>query len=171
MIRPPRYNDQILSTQTKKHRIILVFSRGCLCDHLAITTRISWPNSGRINVPVLSDSSEKKDDPYPNWDVTANPIVFLTIGCLFLDMMSFFLESSSYKPWGQRRETIPTLKPSKPTLGFSVVPVIADFEATISHDVTENDMKGVHVLVFTRWRQEREPRNLPESASYPDASL
>ena len=32
-------------------------------------------------------------------------------------------------------------------------------------------MKGVHVLVFTRWRQEREPRNLPESASYPDASL
>ena len=46
-----------------------------------------------------------------------------------------------------------------------------DFEATISHDVTENDMKGVNVLVFTRWRQEREPRNLPESASYPDASL
>ena len=32
-------------------------------------------------------------------------------------------------------------------------------------------MKGVHVLVFTRSRQERVPRNLPESASYPDASL
>ena len=46
-----------------------------------------------------------------------------------------------------------------------------DFEATISHDVTENDMKGVHVLVFTRSRQERVPRNLPESASYPDASF
>ena len=28
-------------------------------------------------------------------------------------------------------------------------------------------MKGVHVLVFTRSRQESAPRNLPESASYP----
>ena len=32
-------------------------------------------------------------------------------------------------------------------------------------------MKGVHVLVFTRSRQESAPRNLPESASYPYASL
>ena len=32
-------------------------------------------------------------------------------------------------------------------------------------------MKGVHVLVLTRSRQERVPRNLPESAAYPDASL
>ena len=72
--------------------VILVFWRAGWCDHLAFTTRILWPNSGRINVPVLSDSSEKKDDPYSNWDVTANPIVFLAIGCLFLDMMCFFLE-------------------------------------------------------------------------------
>ena len=32
-------------------------------------------------------------------------------------------------------------------------------------------MEGVHVLVFTRSRQERVPRNLPGSAAYPDASL
>lgn len=32
-------------------------------------------------------------------------------------------------------------------------------------------MKGVHVLVLTRSRQKRVPRNLPESAAYPDASL
>ena len=32
-------------------------------------------------------------------------------------------------------------------------------------------MKGVHVLVFKRSRHERVPRNLPESVSYPDASL
>ena len=76
----------------KNQRVILVFWSGCLCDHLAITTTILWPHSGRINIPVLSDSGEKKDDPYSNWDVTANPIVFLAIGCLFLDMMCFFLE-------------------------------------------------------------------------------
>ena len=86
----------------KNQRVILVFWSGCLCDHLAITTTILWPHSGRINIPVLSDSGEKKDDPYSNWDVTANPIVFLVIGCLFLDIMCFFLEEgeaqSSYRP-------------------------------------------------------------------------
>ena len=64
-----------------------------------------------------------------------------------------------------------TLKPSKPALGFFVPVILTSKLATISHDVTENDMRGVHVLVFTRSRQERVPRNLPESASYPDASL
>ena len=32
-------------------------------------------------------------------------------------------------------------------------------------------MKGVHVLVLMRSRQQRVPRNLPESAAYPGASL
>ena len=76
---------------------------------MTITTWILSSNSGRVNVPVLSDSGEKKDDSYSNWDITANPVVFLAIGCLFLDIMSFFLEEggaqASYLPWKQRRET------------------------------------------------------------------
>ena len=35
---------------------------------MTITTWILSSNSGRVNVPVLSDSGEKKDDPYSNWD-------------------------------------------------------------------------------------------------------
>ena len=76
---------------------------------MTITSWILSSSSVRVNVPVLSDSGEKKDDPYSNWDVTANPIVFLAIRCLLLDIMCFFLEEggaqSSYVPWKQRRET------------------------------------------------------------------
>ena len=58
-MRPPRYYDHILQgPKRKNHRVILLFWRWR--DHLVITTRILWPNGGRVNgIPMYLNAWDK----------------------------------------------------------------------------------------------------------------